>query len=358
LHGVGHVFVNRSFEDFGFKPFIPAKEQQHPDPEFPSVKFPNPEEAGALDLAIRTAEVTGATYILAQDPDADRFSAAERKLDGTWVVFTGDQLGALFAGRILAQYKASGKPLEKLSMVASAVSSKMIEAMAVAEGFNFTECLTGFKYIGNRALTLVEQGFEVPFGYEEAIGFMIGSEIRDKDGVAATVFFAELVALLHREGKTASSFLQELYDRYGYFQTNNSYFICDDPLVINRIFARLRNYGLQGSGRSPTYPKSIAGLEVTSVVDLTLGHDSTNPPTYKPSLPLSSGHMIQFRAASKEGLKVVLTTRTSGTEPKIKYYLEGSGQDRDAVQNVLRAVVRELGDEWMQASLNNLGRPS
>jgi len=207
-------------------------------------------------------------------------------------------------------------------------------------------------------LTLVEQGFEVPFGYEEAIGFMIGSEIRDKDGVAATVFFAELVALLHREGKTASSFLQELYDRYGYFQTNNSYFICDDPLVINRIFARLRNYGLQGSGRSPTYPKSIAGLEVTSVVDLTLGHDSTNPPTYKPSLPLSSGHMIQFRAASKEGLKVVLTTRTSGTEPKIKYYLEGSGQDRDAVQNVLRAVVRELGDEWMQASLNNLGRPS
>ncbi|KAI0284001.1 hypothetical protein BGY98DRAFT_949931 [Russula aff. rugulosa BPL654] len=344
LHGVGHVFVNRSFEVFGFKPFIPVKEQQHPDPEFPSVKFPNPEEA-ALDLAIRTAESAGATYVLAQDPDADRFSAAERKLDGTWVAFTGDQLGALFAGRILAQYKASGKPLEKLSMVASTVSSKTIEAMAVAEGFNFTECLTGFKYI-------------VSFGYEEAIGFMIGSEIRDKDGVAAAVFFAELVVLLHREGKTASSFLQELYDRYGYFQTNNSYFICDDPLVIDRIFARLRNYDMQGSDRSPSYPKSIAGLEVISVVDLTLGYDSTNPPTYKPSLPLSSGHMIQFRAASKDGFKVVLTTRTSGTEPKIKYYLEGSGQDRDAVQNVLMAVVRELGDEWMQANLNNLGRPS
>ncbi|KAI0004498.1 hypothetical protein BJV74DRAFT_378848 [Russula compacta] len=99
----------------------------------------------------------------------------------------------------------------------------MIEAMAAAEGFNFTECLTGFKYIGNTALALVEQGFEVPFGYEEAIGFMIGSEIRDKDGVAAAVFFAELVALLQRERKTASSYLQELYDRYGYFQTNNSY---------------------------------------------------------------------------------------------------------------------------------------
>jgi len=203
---------------------------------------------------------------------------------------------------------------------------------------------------------LVEKGFEVSFGYEEAIGFMIGSGIRDKDGVTAMVFFAELVALLHREGKTAYTFLQELYERYGYFQTNNSYFICDDPLVIDQIFAQLRNYDGQRSGR-PNYPRFIAGLEVTSITDLTLGYDSTNPPTYKPSLPLSSGHMIQFRAASKEGLKVVLTIRTSGTEPKIKYYLEGSGQDHDAVQNVLREVVRELDDKWMQASLNNLGHP-
>jgi len=113
----------------------------------------------------------------------------------------------------------------------------------------------------------------------------------------------------------------------------------------------------EGSNKRPSCPKSIAGLEVTSVVDLTLGYDSTNPPTYKPSLPLSSGHMIQFRAASKDGLKIVLTIRTSGTEPKIKYYLEGSGQDRDAVQTVLKEVVKELGDEWMQASLNELGRP-
>ncbi|KAH9980248.1 hypothetical protein BGW80DRAFT_1274310, partial [Lactifluus volemus] len=247
MHGVGHMFVAKSFEGFGFKPFIPVEEQQHPDPEFPTVKFPNPEEAEFVmmlrrekDLAIRTADATGAIYVLAQDPDADRFSAAERRRG--WTTFTGDQLGSLFAARILKQYKMSGKPLDKLSMVASTVSSKMIEAMAAAEGFKFTECLTGFKFIGNTALTLVEQGFEVPFGYEEAIGFMIGSEIRDKDGVAAAAYFAELVASLHREGKTASSYLQELYDQYGYFQTNNSYFICDDPVVIDRIFARLRNY--------------------------------------------------------------------------------------------------------------------
>lgn len=118
-------------------------------------------------------------------------------------------------------------------------------------------------------------------------------------------------------------------------QTKNSYFICDDPLVIDHIFARIRNYdgqvrshfwtsremltpSFQGSSERPSYPKSIARLEVSSVVDLTLGYDSTNPPTFKPSLPLSSGHMIQFRATSKDGFKSVLTIRTSGTEPKVR----------------------------------------
>ncbi|KAI9443236.1 hypothetical protein H4582DRAFT_2109603 [Lactarius indigo] len=298
MHGVGHIFVEKSFERFGFNPFTPVREQQDPDPEFPY----------SPDLAIRTAGAAGATYVLAQDPDADRFCAAERRADGSWVIFTGDQLGVLFAGKIFERYKASGKPLDKLAMVASTVSSKMIEAMAATEGFKFTECLTGFKFIGNTALALVEQGYEVPFGYEEAIGFMVGSEIRDKDGVSAAVFFAELVASLHREGRTASSYLQELYAR---------------------------------SSETPSYPKSIARLDVSSV----------------PRLPLSSGHMIQFRATSQDGFKIVLTIRTSGTEPKIKYYLEGSGKNRDTVQEILKEVVRELGDAWMQTDLNKLGRP-
>jgi phosphomannomutase len=109
--------------------------------------------------------------------------------DGTWRVFTGDQLGSLFASHILETYKSTKKPLNKLAMVASTVSSKMIEAMAEAEGFKFAQCLTGFKYIGNTALDLIKAGYDVPFGYEEAIGFMLGNEIRDKDGVAATVSF-------------------------------------------------------------------------------------------------------------------------------------------------------------------------
>ncbi|EPT05929.1 hypothetical protein FOMPIDRAFT_1033960 [Fomitopsis schrenkii] len=357
MHGVSDPFATRAFEVFGLPPFVPVKEQQAPDPDFPTVRFPNPEEKGALDLAISTAEKSGANYVLAQDPDADRFAAAERGSDGKWIQFTGDQLGTLFASATLDRYKASRRPLSKLAMVASTVSSKMIEAIAHAEGFKFAECLTGFKFIGNTALNLEKEGYEVPFGYEEAIGFMFGSEVRDKDGVAATVVFAELVASLHEQGKSASQHLQELYRRYGFFQTSNSYFICNDPPTIEKIFTRLRNYDGTGTPGRPSYPKTIAGLTVTSVRDLTVGYDSANPPTYKPALPLSSGQMVQFRAESPaDGTKVTLTTRTSGTEPKIKYYLEGSGKSEEAVRALLPKVVNELADEWMEAGKYGLAR--
>ncbi|KAJ7070359.1 hypothetical protein B0H15DRAFT_925818 [Mycena belliarum] len=356
LHGLFHrdPFVSRAFKSFGFAPYIPVLEQQQPDPDFPTVAFPNPEEQDpAQDLALKTANAHGADYVLSQDPDGDRFCAAEKD-DKGWLVFTGDQLGTLFAAQALQLHKESGKSIDTLAMVASTVSSKMIEAMAEKEGFRFVECLTGFKFIGNTALSLEKDGFHVPFGYEEAIGYMFGSEIRDKDGVAATVSFAELATHLRKQGKTVHSHLDELYHRYGYFQTRNSYFICKSPETIDRIFARLRNYD---SAVNPTYPHQIANMDITNVIDLTTGYDSSNPPTYKPALPLSSGHMIQFRAAKQDGTKMVLTMRTSGTEPKIKYYIEGSGKDPIAVQHALIEVVEELGVNWMEAEKHHLGRP-
>ncbi|KAF8892671.1 hypothetical protein BD779DRAFT_1202307 [Infundibulicybe gibba] len=360
MHGVSDSYASQAFSSFGFSPYIPVEQQRLPDPEFPTVRFPNPEEKGALDLAIKSADNSGATYVLAQDPDSDRFSAAEKsRSDGSWFNFTGDQLGVLFGHRIFEIYKSSGKPVSKLAMVASTVSSKMIEAIATMEGFKFVECLTGFKYIGNTALDLSDRGYHVPFGYEEAIGYMFGSQVRDKDGIAATVFFAQFVAFLHAQGKTARSYLYELYDRYGYFQTSNSYFICHDPTVIDTIFNRLRNFSQTSEEEKElsTYPHAIAGLNITSVVDLTTGYDSTNPPTFTPSLPLSSGHMIQFRAQNKNnGTKIVLTLRTSGTEPKIKYYLEGNGNVASAVIDLLPRVVEELGNIWLEVEKHNLGR--
>ncbi|KAG8937277.1 Phosphoglucomutase-3 [Tulasnella sp. 418] len=195
MHGVGNRFAAKAFEVYGLRPYLPVEPQMEPDPDFPTVAFPNPEEHGALKLALETAGNHKADYVLAQDPDADRFTAAERGSDGTWTQFSGDQLGTLLAAWTLLKYQASGEPIEKLAMVASTVSSKMIGGMATREGFKFTESLTGFKYIGNTALDLQAKGFSVPFGYEEAIGFMIGDEIRDKDGVNATVGFASIISV-------------------------------------------------------------------------------------------------------------------------------------------------------------------
>ncbi|KAJ3913861.1 hypothetical protein F5877DRAFT_93012 [Lentinula edodes] len=340
MHGVSHPIITDALKIFSIT-VDPVKEQMHPDPEFPT------------DLAIAQAKNCNANYVLAQDPDSDRFSACEIHPAGGVTIFTGDQLGTIFAAHVFETYRDSGKSLSKLAIVASTVSSKMVEAIAEREGFKFVECLTGFKYIGNTALDLVEKGYEVPFGYEEAIGFMFESTIRDKDGVAASVMFAQLAEILHSQGKTVTSYLEDLYKRYGYFKTSNSYFICNDPRIIDAIFARLRNYV-----RRINYPKNIAGTEITSVVDLTTGYDSTNPPTYQPSMPLSSGHMIQFRGELKSnGTKIVLTIRTSGTEPKVKYYLEGNGKDNQVVLELLSRVVLELGNDWMQASKYDLSHP-
>ncbi|KAL7413282.1 phosphoglucomutase 1 [Mrakia frigida] len=401
LHGVGTPFFLRAFKAFDFPAPGLCEEQMDPDPEFPTVPFPNPEEKGALDLAMKHATSIGAQVVLANDPDADRFTAAERNGDG-WTVFTGDQIGSLFASWVLDGYKASGKPMDRLAIVASTVSSKMIASMARTEGFKFVESLTGFKYIGNKTEELANAGFEVPFGYEEAIGYMLSQKIRDKDGVSAAACFAELASSLYSRGSNLKAHLEELYAKYGTFITRNSYFICNDPSTTEKIFQRLR-YAFPSSDEDETPsvplphsvdpnplvfgqdgtpvvvsrsqaavvetqsalprnlgpfqpPTSLGGLPITSVRDLTLGYDSTNAPSYEPDLPNSGGEMITWIAGVEGGERVVLTVRTSGTEPKIKYYLEGSGPSVSRVEEILTKVVEELGESWMEVERNGLKR--
>lgn len=362
MHGVGYKIAMRAIETAGFKPFIAVQAQQEPNPDFPTVPFPNPEEKGALNLAIEEANKQGADYVFAVDPDADRFAAAEKQADGKWTQFTGDQLGTLLASSILDRYKKSGKPIEKLAMVASAVSSKMLESMAKAEGFKFAECLTGFKWIGNTALNLEAGGYDVKFGYEEAIGFMCSPEIRDKDGVTAMVTFAEMTVASRAEGKRLSERLNDLYNKYGYHQTKNGYFVCRDPEVIKKIFARLGSFPephYSSTVSSAAYPSGAASLPLTAVRDLTTGsaYDSETEDR-KPVLPVSGGNMITFKLGSaEEGVQVVMTLRTSGTEPKIKYYIEGRGLDKDKISASLDGIVNDLRDSWMEAKKWNLGEP-
>ncbi|CAI2166348.1 14746_t:CDS:10 [Funneliformis geosporum] len=360
MHGVGTPMAKKAFETFSLNPFISTKEQEDPDPDFSTVAFPNPEEGkGALAMAMKTADENNVEVIFANDPDADRFSVSEKQKNGEWMLFSGNQIGVMLASVVLENFKAQGKPINKLAMLASTVSSKMLEKMAKDEGFYFEETLTGFKWLGNKAIDLSQQGYEALFAYEEAIGYMIDGIVRDKDGIIALVTFAELAVQLNKRGLTISRYLEELYKKYGYFITETSYFICHSPQIIDKIFNKLRFGENPVKSSKPdylypyqvSYPSTLAGHKITYIRDLTIGYD-TSKPDNQPVLPTSkSSHMITF------GLEngCILTLRTSGTEPKIKYYLELSGNDKEEAENELRKISHGVSDELLEPKKYGLG---
>ncbi|KAG7206609.1 hypothetical protein KM043_000291 [Ampulex compressa] len=355
MHGVGYEYMAAAFGAANFKPFIAVEEQKLPDPEFSTVKFPNPEEGkSALDLSVRTADKNASTIILANDPDADRLACATKTESGDWYVFSGNELGALLGWWMLHTYQVRhpDADLSNAYMLASTVSSKILASMAKREGFNFEETLTGFKWMGNKSLELSKKGNRVLFAYEEAIGFMCGTNVLDKDGISAGVRIAEMCAYLEIMGLTLERKLEEIYEKYGYHLSENSYWLCHEPATIERIFEKLRN----PDGKAGAYPRSILGgkYEITGVRDLTTGYDSARPGN-KAVLPVSkSSQMITFTFAN--GL--VATLRTSGTEPKIKYYCElcASTEERnlDALKATLTDMVQAIVREFLEPERNAL----
>ncbi|KAJ3192785.1 Phosphoglucomutase-3 [Irineochytrium annulatum] len=397
MHGVGKEFALHALnETFGFpveNVHVVAEQSDVPDPDFPTVKFPNPEEAGALDMAIALATKKGAQLVLANDPDADRFACAEVWDDadddekgmkhGGWHVFTGDQIGVMLAAATLELAVADGCDVGKVAMAASTVSSKMVGAMAEEEGFRFEETLTGFKWMSNRLLEVQSErkrgdpasssGDVRPlFAYEEAIGFMCQPDaVLDKDGVSALCVFVEKAVRQRALGSSMWAYLQGLYQKYGYHASSNHYFISRDPEVTSRLFRKIRFGAEDESRRVPRtnflrekkdggkplcYPSEIAGVPVTGIRDLTVGFEIKKMDTsrraekeqvivreneYMATLATSaSSEMITFTLANG----CIFTLRTSGTEPKIKYYIEmkGNADNKDEVHKFLDAVVKAI----------------
>uniref|UniRef100_A0A8C9TDZ9 Phosphoglucomutase 2 n=1 Tax=Scleropages formosus TaxID=113540 RepID=A0A8C9TDZ9_SCLFO len=343
VHGVGHTFVQSVFKAFDLCPPFAVVEQKDPDPEFPTVKYPNPEEGeGVLTLSFALAEKEGATVVLANDPDADRLAVAEKQKSGQWRVFSGNELGALLGWWLFRCWKErhpEPAALKDVYMLASTVSSKILRAIALKEGFHFEETLTGFKWMGNRAKQLLDQGKTMLFAFEEAIGYMCCPAVLDKDGVSAAAITAELTSYLVTQGTTLTQKLNAIFDEYGYHISKNSYFICHDQDIIQQLFERLRNY----IGKD-TYPKECGEFAVSAVRDLTTGYDSSQPDK-KATLPTSrSSQMITF-TFSNGG---VATMRTSGTEPKIKYYTELCAAPGNSDVKQLKAELDNLVDAIVQ----------
>ncbi|WP_246186916.1 phospho-sugar mutase [Microlunatus speluncae] len=280
MHGVGGAIVQQAWQRTGFPPAVVVAEQERPDPAFPTVSFPNPEEPGALDRAVANATETGAELIIANDPDADRCAVAIPDDDG-WRTLSGDELGAILGDDALRRGVRG-------TYACSIVSSSLLSAMAAAYGQPFVATLTGFKWIG-RVTSLA-------FGYEEAIGYCCDPDaVPDKDGISALIKILTIAAGLKAEGLTMADRLDEIARHYGVHQTRPLTFRVSDLSLITDAMARLR----------AARPSRLAGEPVT-FLDLA-------EPTEK--LPATDGVRL-----CGDSIKVVV--RPSGTEPKLKCYLE------------------------------------
>ncbi len=307
MHGVGGVWVERAFREAGFDAWTPVPEQFEPDPDFPTVRFPNPEEPGALDLALALAGSRDAALLLANDPDADRLAVAVPGPEGAFVPLDGNEIGILLADYLLE----SGSGKDRLVMT-TIVSSRLLSRMAEDRGVQYAEALTGFKWIANRSQTMHrEQGTRFVFGFEEALGYTVGDLVGDKDGIGAALVLADLVAHARSEGRTVFDRLEAVYRRLGMHAHRQRSLTLPGEEGGRRIQALM-----DGFRSGP--PTAIGGLAVTARWDLSKGTRTEVDPERVHPVDLPRSNVLVFEL---EGNSRVLV-RPSGTEPKIKFYFE------------------------------------
>ncbi|TID21147.1 hypothetical protein CANINC_003427 [Pichia inconspicua] len=353
MHGVGAAFVFKILQSFtDDDDWVIVHDQSQPDPDFPTVKFPNPEERGALDLAISNADKLGISLVIANDPDADRFTAAFKLPSNRWKQLSGNELGTLFADYVIQKIIAEGIDLSKIFLLNSTVSSQLISEMAKSKGFQFDQTLTGFKWIGNRAIDLENKGYIVPFAYEEAIGFMFPT-VHDKDGISALVVFLQLYNNLLKEKLNPLEKLEQMYNQYGFFKQCNGYYITSSPNVIDRIFNETIRKKIVSDGQ--LYPSQIAYYKVCEWRDLTIGFDSSMHDG-KPVLYVDpSSQMITVKLSThRQDEYIRFTARGSGTEPKLKVYIEAKAKTEKRSEELAIDVWNVLRSEWFQPETNGL----
>ena len=304
MHGVGTETVQKVFERANFDEPILVRAQTDPDPDFPTVAFPNPEEPGAIDLALEVARANSGDLVIANDPDADRCAAAIND-HGSWRMLSGDELGSLF-GNYLAH--SSPERFKDRCFANSIVSSSLLSKIAKKHGIEFHETLTGFKWLAKLE--------NLGFGYEEAIGYSVDPQtVNDKDGVSAAIMLARIAGELKAEGSSIGEYLEKITAEYGFHKTVQISIRVADLSSIGRILNSIRQ----------SQPTDIAGLKVLRFDDL-LKPDGDLPPT------------DGLRFYLEKQVRIII--RPSGTEPKVKCYIEvvassGSPEERQEADQLV-----------------------
>lgn len=337
LHGTGKMLGEKALKQAGFEKFMLVPEQAVADPDFSTVKSPNPEEHSAFEYAIRLGEAEDADLLIATDPDADRLGAAVRLPDGSYQVLSGNQIGAILVQYILEAHKQAGTLPENAAVLKSIVSSELPTAIAQSYDVTMFNVLTGFKFIAEKIQQFEEDhSHTFMFGFEESYGYLVKPFVRDKDAIQALVMLAEVAAYYKKQGKTLYDALQEIFETYGYY-TEKTISVTlsglEGPAKIKAIMDKFRNEA----------PSTLGGVKIMQTEDFKqltrVGLD---------------GNVQKLTTPPSDVLKYVMedeswvAVRPSGTEPKIKFYIGVKGTDQAAadarVAELEQAINEVTGD--------------
>ncbi len=320
LNGCGTKPFAAMMNERGFRNWHFVEEQKDPDPDFKTVGYPNPEDPKAFKLAEELGKKVGAELLMATDPDADRFAIELRNDEGEYVPLNGNQTGYLLVNYILEGRKDAGTLPEKGAMVKSIVTSTMSTEIAKAYGVEMFEALTGFKNICGRIPFLEKKGYTYLFGYEESVGYAASPEIRDKDGISAGMLVAEAAAYYRKQGKTLFNVLQELYEKYGFYNE-------DEPnLILEGIEGSKRIARMMAHVRA-NLPVEVAGLKVVKTIDYSNGYED-----------IPASNVLRFFLEDGSWFSI----RPSGTEPKIKFYFYTRQDSAEKAKEVNRAIKEDI----------------
>ncbi|WP_137664255.1 phospho-sugar mutase [Enterococcus hulanensis] len=319
LHGTGKMLGEKALKQAGFEKFVLVPEQAIADPDFSTVKSPNPEEHSAFEYAIKLGEQEGADLLIATDPDADRLGAAVRLPDGRYQVLTGNQIGAIMIRYILEAHKQAGTLPANAVVLKSIVSSELATTIADSYDVKMVDVLTGFKFIAEKIQQYEDDNSQTfMFGFEESYGYLIKSFVRDKDAIQALVLLAEVAAYYKKQGKTLYDGLQDIFEEYGYYAEKTISVTlsgAEGAEQIKTIMGNLRNEA----------PKSFADVAVSLTEDFKTSKAMDADGNEK-AIDMPASDVLKYTLEDETWLAI----RPSGTEPKIKFYIGVKGDSHDA----------------------------
>lgn len=324
LHGTGRMLGEKALKNAGFKNFSVVKEQAVADPDFSTVKFPNPEFPEAFKMAIDLGKKEGADVLIAVDPDADRLGTAVRQPDGEYVLLTGNQIAAVLLHYILQANKDAGTLPKNAAAVKSIVSSEFATKVAASYGVTMINVLTGFKYIAEQIEHFEATGEHTyMFGFEESYGYLIKPFVHDKDAIQTTVLLAEVAAYYKQQGKNLYDGLQDLFKEHGYFREQTTSEEFDGVGGSDKIAALMTKFRSEA-------PTDFAGYAVQGTEDFQSQTESFADGHTAP-IDLPQANVLKYHL--EDGTWIAI--RPSGTEPKIKFYIGTLGDTLDEANDKL-----------------------